>query len=125
MPTIALVVAGSVAAIFLLPQVLRWLGLIYTTITPQQGDFLGPPKRRLLWASPFLFLFHPTPYLIIGVIVVSVFTLLGRMSAPWTWLLLGFYSYTAFLSLLITVKLNRMRRTRAKGGRPNQRLERP
>lgn len=125
MPLIAPVVAGFVAAVFLLPQALNWLGLIYTTITPQQGDFLGPPKRRLLWASRFLFLFHPMPYLIIGVITVSVFTLLGRMPAPWTWLLLGFYSYTTFLSLLITVKLKRIRRTRAKGERPNQRLERP
>ena len=125
MPTITLVAAGFAAGILLLPRLLHWFGLIYTSITPQQGDFLEPPKRRLLWVSPFLFLVHPAPYLVIALIVVSVLTLLGRMAAPWTWLLLGFYSYAAFLSFVIALNMKRIRQARAKGGRPNQRLERP
>lgn len=125
MPNIALVGVGSLAAVIVLPQMLRWFSLIYTAITPQEGDFLGPPKRRLLWAAPFLFLVHPTPYLIIGLIAVSALTLFGRMPAPWAWLLLGFYSYAAFLSLLVIVKLKRIRRARVKGGRPTQYSEPP
>ena len=124
-PNIAFVGVGSLAAIILLPQMLRWFSLIYTAITPHEGDFLGPPKRRLLWAAPFLFLMHPAPFLITGLIAVSALTLFGRMPAPWTWLLLGFYSYTAFVSLLFTLKIKRIRRARVKRGKPNQRLERP
>jgi hypothetical protein len=125
MPTIALVAGGFVAGMFFLPLLLRWFGLIYTSITPQEGAFLGPPKRRLLWVSPFLFLVHPAPYLIVALIAVSLLTVLGRMPAPWTWLLLGFYSYAAFLSFVIVVNMTRVRRARVKAGRPNQRLERP
>lgn len=119
MPNIALVGVGSLAAVILLPQLLRWLTLIYTAITPQGGDFLGPRKRRLLWALPLLFLVHPMPYLTIGLITVSALALLGRMPALWTWLLLGFYLYAVFLSLLIAAKIARQRRARSKAENPD------
>jgi hypothetical protein len=109
MPNLALVGVGSLAALVVVPQMLRWLTLIHAAVTPQEGDFLGPSKRRLLWAAPFLFLVHPTPYLIIGLTIVSALTLFGRMAAPWAWLLLGFYIYAAFLSLFIVVKMRRIR----------------
>jgi hypothetical protein len=83
--------------------------LVYTTVTPQSGDFLGPAKRRLMWASPFLFLFHPAPYLVVGLVTATLLAILGRLSNVWASLLLGFYAYAVFLGLLIVARLLRKR----------------
>jgi hypothetical protein len=42
--------AGLFAGMLLWVQFMRWLMLLYVSGSKHGGDFLGPPKRRLLWA---------------------------------------------------------------------------
>jgi len=57
-------IAGFFAGMLLWTQFTRWVALLYVSGSKEGGDFLGPPKRRLLWAVPFLAVLHPAPWLI-------------------------------------------------------------
>ena len=105
-------------------QLLRWGALLWVSTTTHGGDFLGPPKRRLLWVFPFVLLLHPTPYLVAFVVVFTVLALQGKVGSFWLWLLAGFYVYVAIASLMMLKSYRLTRRRRANAG-PNQRLERP
>ncbi len=105
--------AGFFLGTMFLPAALRWGLLAHTALTKQEGDFLGAPRRRLLWFAPFVFLFHPFPYLIAGLFLVSGLALLGRLSTSWLWLLGGFYAYALVLALLAVPRILKLRaRTR-------------
>jgi hypothetical protein len=99
-------------------QMIRWGALLWVTTTAHGGDFLGPPKRRLLWAFPFVLLLHPGPYLIVLAVVVTAWVLQGRVGSPWLSFLGGFYVYIAFVSLKLFQVYRIQRRRRASAG-PN------
>src|SRR5881398_2423659 len=82
------------------PLLLRWAALLHTTLGLHSGDFLGPPKRRLLWATPLVLLVHPAPYFLVGTII-AVLTARGRISGGWVWLLVGFCAYAAFMAMML------------------------
>jgi hypothetical protein len=88
------------AAIFMSPFV-HWLALVRTSFAKHGGIFLGPAKRRLLPTAPFVVLFHPVPYLIVAVIVISMLAVSGSITRDWWWFLGGFYLYAASMSLMV------------------------
>jgi hypothetical protein len=94
--------------------VVRWAALVHTVFALHGGDFLGAPKRRLLWAIPLVILLHPVPYLVIGSLVVIGFAAVGRAPMGWIWFLGGFYAYGLIMGLLVLTRM-RKRRQRASG----------
>jgi hypothetical protein len=104
---------GLLLGMALIPRALHWALLAHTTFAEHSGDFLGPPRRRLLWMGPLALLFHPVPYLLVGIVVASLLAALGRLEAGWLWFLGGFYAYAALLSTFIFRFLRRQWRARA------------
>jgi hypothetical protein len=45
---------GFFAATLLVSVISHWAALLVTVLGKHGGDFLGPPKRRLLWAAPLV-----------------------------------------------------------------------
>jgi hypothetical protein len=109
MPSASLTAAGFLIGIFFLPLVVRWAGLVYTVFGLHGGDFLGAPKRRLLWAAPLVILLHPVPYLVIGSFVIIKFVAAGQASAGWVWFLAGVYSYGLVIGLLVVIRVRKLR----------------
>ena len=120
-----LVPTGLVLAVILVPQFLHWIALIHTTVVTHGGDFLGVPKRRLLWALPFVLLLSPRSYLILSIAVTSVYALIGAAPEALRWLLLGFYLYVAFILLIVVPKVVRAQRRAKIGVAPNSRWSGP
>ena len=104
-------------------QILRWGTLLWVTTTTHGGDFLGPPKRRLIWAFPFVLLLHPTPYLVTLLLVFTVWAVQGKVEAIWLWLLGGIYLHIVFSGLTM-YRAYRLRRRRANAA-PNNRWRGP
>ena len=67
-----LLLPGFLCGLFLWMQFLRWFALIHVTVAKEGGDFLGPPKRRLVWATPLVAALHPAPWLISGIAFAGV-----------------------------------------------------
>jgi hypothetical protein len=74
-------ILGFFTGSLLVRQILRWLALLAVTTAKQGGDFLGPPRRRLLWVVPFVVFFHPGLYLISALIVSTGFCLLRHFTS--------------------------------------------
>ena len=91
-------------------QVLRWIALLWAVTAKQGGDFLGPPRRRLLWVVPFVVLFHPGLYIIGALVVVTGFCALNRLGGGWVWFLMGLYIYFIVSGLSIASRYRRLRR---------------
>ena len=108
LPIVAIL--GLFAGSIVLQQVLRWIALLWVTTAKQEGDFLGPPRRRLLWVAPFVVFLHPGPYIIGALVVITGFGLLNRLSAVWVWFLLGLYIYVIVSGLSIASRYYRIRR---------------
>lgn len=106
-----LFIAGFAAAAFTVSRILHWASVTRVTIGKLGGDFLGAPKRRLLWATPFVLLFHPGPYLALGLLATSVLAIAGQLPAGWRWFMAGFYAY-AVVGGLLMLNLLRKRRSR-------------
>jgi hypothetical protein len=66
MGSFGLTATGFIPGMFVVPFLLRWAALLHITIGLHGGDFLGPPRRRLPWATPLIVLVHPAPYLLLG-----------------------------------------------------------
>ena|ERR1700683_441094 len=79
---ITLALVGFLFGILIVPQLFRWIFLVHTKVALQEGDFLGPPKRRLLWATPFVLLMHPAPYLLLSMCWIAVRATMGRNPYP-------------------------------------------
>jgi hypothetical protein len=107
----------------LLIQALRWGTLLWVTTTTHGGDFLGPPRRRLIWAFPFVLLLHPVPYFVIFLILFTISALQGKVESIWLWLLGGLYFYMVFAGLTL-IRGYRLRRRRASAS-PNNRWRGP
>jgi hypothetical protein len=111
---------GFLVGSLVMTQVSRWGALLWVTMTTHGGDFLGAPKRRLLWIFPFALLLHPAPYLAAFVVALTVVTLRGDAAASWLWLWIGVYAYIAFCGLMLLRFHRGQRRIRADAG-PNNR----
>jgi uncharacterized membrane protein YhhN len=91
-------------------QILRWITLLSVATAKQGDDFLGPPRRRLLWVVPFVVFFHPGLYMIGALIVSTGFCLLNRPGGESGWFLLGLCFNVIVSGLLIASKYRRIRR---------------
>jgi hypothetical protein len=109
-PSAFLFLPGVFLGMALVPATLRWALLVHTSITKQEGDFLGTPRRRLLWFTPLVVLLHPVPYLLAGLLAASFLALTGRLSAGWSWLFAGLYSYAVFIGFVVLPKMLALRR---------------
>jgi hypothetical protein len=105
-------------------QMLRWGALLWVSTTTHGGDFLGAPKRRLLWAFPFVLLLHPTPYFVAFVVAFTIWALQGKVGSIWLWFLAGFYAYIVIVGLKMLQVYRLQRRRRASAG-PNNRWRGP
>ena len=118
-------VAGFIAGLLLSTQLTRWAVLLYESGSKQGGDFLGPPRRRLLWAMPFVALLHPAPWLT-G--VAGVFTFRAIRADAWgggTWFFGGLSAALLFMAFTAVTLLTRWRRIRhLQPGGPATSLER-
>ncbi len=92
------------------PQLLRWAHLVHTSFGLHGGDFLGAPRRRLLWVAPFILLLHPFPYILGGTLVLTVLAAHGRVPPGWLWFLAGFYACVVLMAALVVPKLLMIRR---------------
>ena len=119
-----LVLAGFFAGSLFFQHVVRWGALIWVSTTTHGGDFLGPPRRRLLWVFPFVALLHPAPYLFTFLIVSTVWALQGKVGSILPWLLAGFYLNFAFSGLVMLRSYRLQRQRRANAG-PNNRWRGP
>jgi hypothetical protein len=113
---VALTAVGFLAGLVLVPHLLRWLLLARTIFGLHGGDFLGPPRRRLLWTAPIVLLLHPLPYLVVAVFVVIGLAARGRLPVAWLWLVLGLGLYALLLGAIILSRLvGRKRNARGAG----------
>lgn len=120
-PLVAMVstLFGFLIGSSLLIQILRWGTLLWVTTTTHGGDFLGPPRRRLIWAFPFVLLLHPVPYFVTFLILFTTWALQGKLGSVWLWLLGGLYFYAAFAGLTV-YRGYRLRRRRVGAGPDNR-----
>ena len=87
-------------------QLSRWALLLWTTLSTHGGDFLGTPKRRLIWAFPFVAFLHPA-FLLLSAALVGGWTLLNSEPTPFEWGLIvgvGFYVLPMFMMILVILK---------------------
>jgi hypothetical protein len=109
------ILAGFLVAGVWVVQLTRWGLLIGVAIGKHGGDFLGAPRRRLLWALPFIALLHPAPYLLAAAIGLAVYSLQGDASDAVRAFTGGFYLYVTLMSMLI-FGVHRLQRRRAPPG---------
>jgi hypothetical protein len=119
-----LLLLGFFAGTLLGTQILRWGTLLWASTTTHRGDFLGAPKRRLLWAFPLILLLHPAPYFVVFVVLFTVWALQGKVGSVWLWLLGGFYVYVAIAGLM-AFRVYRLQRRRRASASPNNRWRGP
>jgi hypothetical protein len=108
LPLIAIL--GFFAGSLVVQQIFRWIALVSVATAKQGGDFLGPPRRRLLWVTPFVVFFHPGLYLISALVICTGFCLLNRSGGELGWFLVGLYVYIIVSGLSIASRYRRMRR---------------
>jgi hypothetical protein len=113
-------IAGFVAGLLLWTQLTRWAVLLHASVVKQGGDFLGPPKRRLLWVIPFVALLHPAPWLI-GVAGIFAFRAFrSDAGGGGTWFFGGLSAALLFMAVTTVTLLARWRRfQRSRAGGPN------
>lgn len=105
-----LFIAGFLTGAFTVSRVLQLVSLTRASVGKLGGDFLGAPKRRLIWATPFILLFNPGLYLALGLIAISVLAIAGQLPPGWRWFVAGVYAYAAAGGLLV-LKVLRKRRS--------------
>jgi hypothetical protein len=110
LPIIAIL--GFFTGSLLVQQILRWIVLLSVATAKQGGDFLGPPRRRLLWVVPFIVFFHPGVYMIGALIVGTGLCLLNWPGGGWGWFLVGLYTHIIVSGLSIA---SRYRRRKLRG----------
>ena len=86
---LACALAGLFAGLLLWAQVLRWFALVYIALQQHGGDFLGTPKRRLIWVTPFVALLHPAPWMLAALAYLLHRALATPLSGGWRWFLVG------------------------------------
>lgn len=112
MTPLAAFALGLVAATLLLSVISHWTTLLVTVVGKHGGDFLGPPKRRLLWAAP-LAIVHPAPILIVAALAGGAMAGLILLGRYWEWFFAGFYSFVAYAGLLMLMAWRRSKARKA------------
>ncbi len=121
----ALSLFGFLVGMLLWIQFTRWVGLLYVSASKHGGDFLGPPKRRLLWATPVLALLYPAPWLIGMSALLGFRTFRSDSTGGWGWFFVGLSLALLFMVLSTIAVLVRWRHLRhSEKSRPNKSLER-
>ena len=91
-------------------QLSRWALLLSTTVSTHGGDFLGTPKRRLIWALPFVALLHPAFWLLC-VVLLGGWILLNSEPTAFQWgLIAGFGIYTLPMFMVIMLLFKRRKK---------------
>lgn len=122
-PGLALV--GFLAGLLLWAQLTRWVGLLYVSGSREGGDFLGPPKRRLIWAIPLLTLLHPTPWIIGAAILFAFRAFTGSLGPGWAWFFGGLSIAILFMGSIAIAMISRWRKAAlSQVGGPNKSFER-
>jgi hypothetical protein len=105
-PSLLFTAAGLASGMFASSLLSKWLSLIHTTISKHGGDFLGAPKRRLLWALPFVLFLHPGAWPIGIAVVLTVRVISGALNLDWLWFLGGFYGILLLIygTVLVTYR---------------------
>jgi hypothetical protein len=106
--------AGFFAGMMLWAQFTRWVGLLLVSGSKDGGDFLGPPKRRLIWVIPFLALVHPAPWLLGAAIFFAFRSIRGATGAGWIWFFGGVVLALLYMLFSTLTLLVRWRRSRTK-----------
>ena len=120
-----LALTGFLSGMFLWVQITRWVGLLYVAASKEGGDFLGPPKRRLLWAAPFISLLHPTPWLIGAIAFFAYHAFRGAIDPGWTWFFGGVTVAVMFMATTTVAMIARWKHSASSQERgPNKSLER-
>ena len=123
--TPALSVLGFFAGTLLWTQFTRWVGLIYVSGSKHGGDFLGPPRRRLLWAAPVVGLLHPAPWLIVAAAYLGIRAYRFHAGEGWAWFFGGLSLALLLMTLTTVLALGRWRRLRqSEPSGPKKSLER-
>ena len=103
---------GFFAATLLVSAISHWAALLVTVLGKQGGDFLGPPKRRLLWAAP-LAIVHPAPFLMVAALMGGAMAGLALLGRSWEWFFVGLYGALAYVGLLASMAWRRSKARRA------------
>src|SRR5688572_17280531 len=109
----ACALAGLFAGVLLWVQVLRWLALVYTALRQHGGDFLGTPKRRLIWVTPFVALLHPAPWMLVALAYLLYRALATPLSGGWRWFLVGSATGVCLQGATTLLAMLRLRRSGA------------
>jgi hypothetical protein len=104
--------AGLIAGMLLWVHVMRWVGLLYVSQAKDGGDFLGPPKRRLLWALPVFALLHPAPWLVGATAFVAFRAFRAGAASGWRWFFGGLILALLYMILMTLTAFARWRRAR-------------
>jgi hypothetical protein len=107
-----LFIAGFFVGAFTVSRVLHWTSLTRTSLGKLGGAFLGAPKRRLIWATPFVILLHPGLYLVLGLVAIYILAIAGQLPVGWRWFLAEFYAYAVLGGLLVFKVLHKRRSRR-------------
>ena len=102
--------AGFFVGMLLWVQFTRWLGLLFVSGSRHGGDFLGEPKRRLIWAIPFLGLLHPAPWLLAAAAYLGYRAFHGDLAAGWNWFFGGLLLAFTFMLATAASAILRWRR---------------
>jgi hypothetical protein len=103
---------GFLAGMLLWVQFTRWIGLLYVTWQKNSGDFLGPPKRRLIWAIPFLAVLHPAPWLVGAAAIFAFRSIRADVGGSPTWFFGGLSFALLFMIVSTAMTVARWRRLR-------------
>lgn len=103
---------GFFAAALLLSVVGHWAAVLGAVLGKHGGDFLGPPKRRLLWAAP-LAIVHPAPFLIVAALAGGVMAGLVLLGRSWEWFFAGLYGALAYVGVFASMAWRRAKARRA------------
>jgi hypothetical protein len=85
-----LAIIGLFLGLTLNSQFVHWATLVATMVGKHGGDFLGPPRHRLIWGAPIIAVLHPG-LLFQGIaIFLAVQSVRQGVSPSMRWLLLGY-----------------------------------
>ena len=108
----ALLILGFLAGSLFSSYLMRWCALVFTSSAKHGGDFLGPPRRRIVWALPFVTLLHPAPYIFCLVALVAFRQFHGASASAWLWFFGAFGVSVLFNGLRTASMILKLRRNR-------------
>src|SRR5258706_14580420 len=74
----------------------HWLTLVMVSMAKHGGDFLGPPRRRVICLPPFATLLHPCAWLVGAALYFTGRIPFGGVDPLWTLVAFGFYVARAY-----------------------------